>query len=84
MLLSVFYEPWIDYNLVTPWLRGTVAAIDSVAHGRPYILGCMLMEREPSVAALWAGAVILGLQHLVLAIAGPSEVLEAINHIFAI
>ncbi|KAI0891193.1 hypothetical protein F4806DRAFT_483925 [Annulohypoxylon nitens] len=66
MLLSVFYEPWIDCNLVTPWLQGTVAAIDSVAHGRPYILGYMLMEREPSVAALWAGAVVLGLQQPLL------------------
>ncbi|KAI1456092.1 hypothetical protein F4805DRAFT_251014 [Annulohypoxylon moriforme] len=66
MLLSVFYEPWIDCSLVAPWLQGTVAAIDSVAHEKPYILGRMFMEREPSVAFLWAGATVLGLQESLL------------------
>ncbi|KAI0388309.1 hypothetical protein F5Y17DRAFT_453338 [Xylariaceae sp. FL0594] len=66
MLLSAFYEPWVDCNLVTPWLQGTVAAIDAVLHSGSHVLGRMLMEREPSVAFLWVGATILGLQETLL------------------
>jgi hypothetical protein len=62
MLLSVFYEPSIECNAVTPWLQGTLAAIDSLAGDNPYILGRMCMERAPKVAYLWLGSTILGLQ----------------------
>ncbi|KAI3340361.1 hypothetical protein F4824DRAFT_418843 [Ustulina deusta] len=66
MLLSSFYEPSVDCNFVTPWLQGATAAIDAMAHGKPHILGRMLMEREPSVAFLWVGATILRLQETLL------------------
>ena len=66
MLLSSFYEPSVNCNLVAPWLQGATAAIDAMAHGKPHILGRMLMEREPSVAFLWVGATILRLQETLL------------------
>jgi hypothetical protein len=66
MLLSVFYEPSIECNAVTPWLQGTLAAIDSLAGDNPYILGRMCMERAPKVAYLWLGSTILGLQKKLL------------------
>jgi len=62
MLLSVFYEPSIECNAVTPWLQGTLAAVESLCSDRPYIFGRMCMERQPRVACLWLGITILGLQ----------------------
>ncbi|ROT36043.1 hypothetical protein SODALDRAFT_381310 [Sodiomyces alkalinus F11] len=62
MLLSVFYDPQVDCNLVSAWLQGTMAAIEAAAHGGPNVLGRMFMGRGPSVAFLWVGATILGLQ----------------------
>ncbi|EGY15715.1 uncharacterized protein VDAG_06879 [Verticillium dahliae VdLs.17] len=62
ILASVFYEPAVECNLASPWLQGTVAAIDSVAKGGPLVLIRMFAEREPAAAFLWAGAAVLGLQ----------------------
>lgn len=66
MLLSSFYNPGTECNAVTPWLRGSLAAIDAVAQGDPLVLGRMLMDRQPKVAALWLGATVLGLQQTLL------------------
>jgi hypothetical protein len=67
MLLSAFYEPGIECNAVTPWLQGALALIDSVVVNKPLVLGRMMMERRPSVAFLWVGAIILGLDKELLA-----------------
>jgi hypothetical protein len=55
ILLSSFYNPGAECNAVTAWLRGSLAAIDAVAQGDPLILGRMIMDRQPKVAALWLG-----------------------------
>ena len=52
LLLSSFYDPSIECNAVTPWLKGTLAAIDALAQDRPLVLGRMLMDRQPKVAPL--------------------------------
>ncbi|GAB1313560.1 hypothetical protein MFIFM68171_03770 [Madurella fahalii] len=62
MLLSIFYEPTIECNSVTPWLQGAIAAIDSLARDEPHVLGRMFMDRLPQVAFLWLGVTVLGLQ----------------------
>ncbi|KAK0749533.1 hypothetical protein B0T18DRAFT_479521 [Schizothecium vesticola] len=66
ILLNSFYIPGTECNAVTPWLRGSLAAIDAVAQGDPLILGRMIMDRQPKVAALWLGATVLGLQQTLL------------------
>ncbi|KAG5664369.1 hypothetical protein KAF25_008103 [Fusarium avenaceum] len=66
LLLSLFYEPRIECNSVTPWLQGTVAAIKHVAGNNAYVIGRMCMERSPRVAFLWLGCIILGLQDKIL------------------
>ncbi|KAF1841392.1 uncharacterized protein K460DRAFT_388343 [Cucurbitaria berberidis CBS 394.84] len=66
MLLSVFYEPSVECNAVTPWLQGTLAAIESLTDNDPSVLGRMCMERTPEVAFIWLGASILGLQKSIL------------------
>lgn len=65
-LLSVFYEVQIECNVVTPWLQGTLAAIDTLAKKDACIIGRMCMDRSPQVAYLWLGATILGLQERLL------------------
>jgi hypothetical protein len=62
MLLSVFYESQIECNVVTPWLQGTLAAIDCLAENDPCIVARACMEKTPAVAYLWLGVAILGLQ----------------------
>jgi hypothetical protein len=66
MLLSVFYEASIECNTVTPWLQGTVAAINSIAGDNSVILGRMFMDRLLNVVFLWLGANFLGLQKKLL------------------
>jgi hypothetical protein len=66
MLLSVFYETQIECNTVTPWLQGTLSAIETLAREDPCIIGRMCMERTPEIAYLWVGATILGLQKQLL------------------
>ncbi|KAH7401249.1 hypothetical protein BKA66DRAFT_450058 [Pyrenochaeta sp. MPI-SDFR-AT-0127] len=62
MLLSVFYEPQIDCNVVTPWLQGALAAIETLTGKDACLIARMCMERTPDVACLWLGVTILGLQ----------------------
>lgn len=62
MLLSVFYESQIECNVVTPWLQGTLAAIDCLAENNPCIVARACMEKTPAVSYLWLGVAILGLQ----------------------
>ncbi|UZP45269.1 hypothetical protein NXS19_013081 [Fusarium pseudograminearum] len=62
LLFSVFYEPSIECNAVTPWLQGTLAAIKHVAGHNPYTVGRLCMERSPRVAFLWLGCIILDIQ----------------------
>lgn len=66
LLLSVFYDPSVECNAVTPWLQGTLAAIQSFTNDDPSTLGRMCMERTPEVAYLWLGASFLGLHEKLL------------------
>ncbi|KAF0641691.1 hypothetical protein FPSE5266_09874 [Fusarium pseudograminearum] len=62
LLFSVFYEPSIECNAVTPWLQGTLAAIKHVAGNNSYLAGRLCMERSTRVAFLWLGCIILNIQ----------------------
>jgi hypothetical protein len=66
ILQSVFYDTQIECNTVTPWLQGSLSAIDTLAKNDPCIIGRMCMERSPSVAYLWIGATILNFQEELL------------------
>ena len=65
MLLSPFFNPLIECNTVTPWFQGPLTAIHLLAQ-TPSALGRMLMDRQPNVAPLWVGAIVLGLQKQIL------------------
>ncbi|OAR03087.1 hypothetical protein LLEC1_07144 [Akanthomyces lecanii] len=62
ILLSVFYEPSIYCNAVTPWLRGSLAAINTLAVGKPSVLWRMVALRAPAASWLWLGAITLGFE----------------------
>ncbi|KAK8144091.1 hypothetical protein G3M48_006299 [Beauveria asiatica] len=62
ILLSVFYEPSIYCNAVTPWLQGSLAAVKSLAVGKPSLLWRMVAFRAPTAAWLWLGAITLGFE----------------------
>ena len=74
MLLSVFYESQIECNVVTPWLQGTLAAVDCLAENKPCIVARACMERSPPVAYLWLGVAILGLQRRYLEDVGRGQI----------
>lgn len=66
LLLSVFYEPTIECNAITPWLQGTLAAIKHVAGNNSYHIGRLCMERSPRVAFSWLGCIIPDIQDQLL------------------
>lgn len=45
MLVSTFYEPSIECNAVTPWLQGTIAALESLSN----------QTHTKSLACVWSG-----------------------------
>ncbi|KAL5340213.1 hypothetical protein BJX70DRAFT_407520 [Aspergillus crustosus] len=66
LLSSVFYEPGITCNVVSPWLQSIFAVINSVEDDRDRILTKMLMNRIPHLAFFWLGAALLDIQREVL------------------
>ncbi|EEP81914.1 predicted protein [Uncinocarpus reesii 1704] len=52
LLSSVFYEPGIPCNVVSPWLQSTFAVLDSVEDD--HLLAQILMNRVPQVSFLLA------------------------------
>ena len=66
MLLSSFYNPDVECYVVAPWLQGALAVIDLAAQSDPLVIGRMFMDQQPSVAPLWVGVTVLGLQSKVL------------------
>jgi hypothetical protein len=66
ILMSVFFDTRIECNTITPWLQGSMSAVDTLAKNDSCIIGRMCMERSPSVAYLWIGATILNLHKRLL------------------
>lgn len=64
LLSSVFYEPGIACNVVSPWLQSMFAVLNSVEDNR--ILAHMLMSRVPHLAFFWLGGAIMGIHKDVL------------------
>lgn len=67
MLSSIFYEPSVPCNLVSPWLQSIFAVLDSEKiRNDDRVPAHMLMNRVPSIAFLWLGAIVLGIHRDVL------------------
>ncbi|EGC46187.1 conserved hypothetical protein [Histoplasma capsulatum var. duboisii H88] len=64
LLSSVFYEPGIPCNAVSPWLQSTFTVLDSVEDD--HLLAHIMMNRVPQVSFLWLGGIIVGTHKNVL------------------
>lgn len=66
ILLSIFYKPNIHCNEVTPWLQGSLAAIDAFTIEQSEALLQMVTSQPPITSWLWFGVTVLGLQKSLL------------------
>lgn len=61
LLHSSFYDADIECNLVSPWLDPAFAMIDPLISQRHYCkLANVLAYRQPRLAPLWIGAILMG------------------------
>jgi hypothetical protein len=65
LLASVFFEPGIACNSVSPWLQSAFAVIDTVLENSRIFVQ-ILIRRVPRLAFLWIGGIIMGLQKSIL------------------
>lgn len=67
LLCSAFYNNNVKCNLVSAWLRPCFATIDPlIEHGEFTKLATLLGNRQPNIAALWLGAIIVGIAKSVI------------------
>ncbi|OAX84635.1 hypothetical protein ACJ72_00999 [Emergomyces africanus] len=64
LLSSVFYEPGLPCNAISPWLQSTFTVLDSVEDD--HLLAHIMMNRVPQVSFLWLGGIIVGTHKNVL------------------
>lgn len=61
LLLSSFFVPEIECNMVSTWLNPVVAVINSLLkEGNTPKLAAILGRRQPEIAPLWLGAITTG------------------------
>ncbi|KAB8224819.1 hypothetical protein BDV33DRAFT_164762 [Aspergillus novoparasiticus] len=62
LLCSAFFEPDVECNLVSTWLHPAFTVIDPLSEdGNLTQLAAVLGRRQTKLAALWLGAIIMGL-----------------------
>lgn len=61
ILAGSFFDPTVDCNLVSAWIQAIFETIDPVVASEDYpSLATIISKRQPSLAALWVGAIISG------------------------
>lgn len=61
LLLSSFFDPEIECNMVSTWLNPAVAVINPLLkRSNTPKLAAILGRRQPEIAPLWLGAIITG------------------------
>jgi hypothetical protein len=59
LLYSAFFDPEVYYNLVSPWLEPAFETINPIVKRGDYeTLAIVIGRRQPTLAALWLGAII--------------------------
>ncbi|KAE9969069.1 hypothetical protein EG327_010775 [Venturia inaequalis] len=62
LLCGAFYDPSIDCRFVSAWLQPAFDVVDSCVHSQnPVHLSNIMSARQPKLAWLWLGAIIIGL-----------------------
>jgi Heterokaryon incompatibility protein (HET) len=63
LLHGTFFEPTVPCNLVSPWLEGAFTIIDALVQSKDYFkLANVMGTRQPKIAPIWLGAIILGME----------------------
>jgi hypothetical protein len=63
LLHGSFFDSSVCCNLVSPWLEGAFKTIDAiVGRGEYSRLAAVMEKRQPRLAALWLGAIIIGME----------------------
>lgn len=67
LLCGSFFDPVISCNLVSPWMQPVFETIDPILAREEFTsLATIMSKRQPNLAALWLGAIILGMEKTVL------------------
>ncbi|KAF2457041.1 hypothetical protein BDY21DRAFT_385925 [Lineolata rhizophorae] len=67
LLSGVFFDPTVPCNLVSPWMQPAFKIIDPlIAAGESTRLATIMAKREPILAALWLGAIIIGMENTIV------------------
>jgi hypothetical protein len=67
LLCSVFFNIDVECNLVSAWLTPCFAIVDPLIEREEFTkLATLLGNRQPNVAALWLGAIIVGIAKSVI------------------
>ncbi|KAK5445374.1 hypothetical protein LTS15_010155 [Exophiala xenobiotica] len=67
LLHGPFYKPSLSCNLVSAWLEGAFETIDAIIQcGEHSKFAAVMGRRQPRVAPLWLGAIILGIENQIL------------------
>jgi hypothetical protein len=67
LLCGSFFDPAVSCNLVSPWMQPVFDIIDPIIAREEFTSLAMIMsKRQPSLAALWLGAIILGMEKIIL------------------
>jgi len=67
LLHGPFYEPSVSCNLVDSWLGGAFKTIDPIIRRSDFCaLATVMGRRQPRIAPIWLGAIILGIENHIL------------------
>ncbi len=67
LLSGSFFDPAVSCNLVSPWIQPIFETVDPIIARDEYTSFTIIMStRQPTLAALWLGAIIMGMEKTVL------------------
>jgi hypothetical protein len=67
LLYNSFFDPTVSYNLVSPWMQPVFEIINPIIAREGFTSLTMIMSRrQPSLAALWLDAIVLGMEKTTL------------------
>ena len=67
LLSGTFFDPTVTCNLVSPWMQPVFDIVDPIIAREEFTsLAIIMSRRQPALATLWLGAIILGMEETIL------------------
>ncbi|KAI4161740.1 MAG: hypothetical protein L6R39_000033 [Caloplaca ligustica] len=67
LLSGSFFDPTVTCNLVSPWMQPVFEIIDPIIAREEFTsLAIIMSRRQPTLATLWLGAILLGMDQTIL------------------